>query len=80
MLKESVRRWEQEFIQTGIEQGLEQGLEQGQVKVIVRLVEKRFGQQQPEFYQKLENATPEQLEEWSLNILEATSAEDLFKH
>ena len=33
-----------------------------------------------QIYQKLENATPQQLDECSFNILEATSVNDLFKH
>ena len=83
MLCESTQQWKAEFLQQGFQQGFDQGFKQGfiqgQVKVIRLQMEKKFGQQRPEVYQKLENSTQAQLDEWALTILEATSIEELFK-
>ena len=88
MLKETVKQWENDFIRFGIAQGLEQGLEQGlkQVRlqeraaIFFELVTERFGTPVPEVYQKLENASPEELKAWTLKILTAHSPDDIFKH
>ena len=84
MLKENIQRWKQDYIQEGIEQGIvrgiEQGIDVGSIKIITKIITKRFGDPTPEIYQKLENATADEIDEWAMRILEAQTIDDVFKH
>jgi len=66
-------------IEQGIEQGKEQGLFLGEVKILSKLLSKRFGSLDSETRQKLENATPEEIEIWSARIFEAQTMSDVFQ-
>ena len=73
----------QQGIQQGIEQGMQRGVEQGErlgeVNVLSRLLAKRFGSLNAEIEARLKSATLEQLEQWTENILDAATLEDVFK-
>ncbi len=71
------------YTQRGLEQGLERGLEQGQVKgqadLLLRQVQRRFGAVDADVAQRIRAAGMEDLETWSLNILDAAALEDVFR-
>lgn len=62
----------------GLEQGLEKGLREGEAMLLQRLLVRKFGQLPKTLQERLETATPSQLETWSLNILDALSLDDVF--
>lgn len=75
MLAERVEQWTENWKQ----QGLEQGLQQGEGKILVRLLEKRFGSVTDHIKEKITDATEEQLEQWADNILDAKKLDDVFQ-
>lgn len=70
----------------GLEKGLEQGIEQGRYKglregealMLQRQLIRKFGPLAEAQKQRISAATPDQLETWSLNILNAESLDDVF--
>jgi hypothetical protein len=70
---------ERRATERGIQQGLQQGMQQGEEKVLERQLTRRFGPLSETTRQRLKNATLEQLECWTDNILDAASLEEVFK-
>ncbi|TBU91632.1 transposase [Stutzerimonas kirkiae] len=72
----------EEGMQKGLEQGLEQGQAlgqlQGQRRVLNRLLSSRFGPLPPRASERLDQATPEQLDHWADRLLEAQCLEEVF--
>jgi hypothetical protein len=64
---------------TSIERmGIEKGLRQGAVIVLKRLLTRRFGSLPAWAEQRLEQASPQELEGWADRVLEAQQLEDVF--
>ena len=76
----------QEGLQKGLQKGLQEGLQQGQVKgrqegealILERLLTRRFGILPAEIRERLTRASTEQLEAWSLNVLDAKTLDEVF--
>jgi Domain of unknown function (DUF4351) len=66
------------FERIGIEKGLQQGLQQGEVIMLKRLLTRRFGPLPAWAEQRLEQASPQELEGWADRVLEAQRLEDVF--
>jgi hypothetical protein len=62
----------------GIEKGRQQGIQQGEVIVLKRLLTRRFGPLPAWAEQRLEQASPQELEGWAEHVLEAQQLEDVF--
>ena len=62
----------------GIKKGLQQGLQQGEVRVLRRLLTRRFGELPAWTESKLQEAVPEQLEDWSERVLDVATLEEVF--
>lgn len=65
----------QTFIDRYIEQGRQQGEQQGEAKVLVRLIERKFGPPSESVRQRISGADPETLLCWSERMLTADSLE-----
>ncbi|PIQ51160.1 MAG: cytosolic protein [Comamonadaceae bacterium CG12_big_fil_rev_8_21_14_0_65_59_15] len=73
-------------IERGLQQGLLQGMEagklvgklEGQATLLMRQLTKRFGPLSPDSAQRLQTATPEQLELWADRILDAPTLAGVF--
>jgi hypothetical protein len=65
-------------IEKGMEQGIEKGLRDGEVGLLQRLLARKFGPISEALQQRIQTATPNQLETWSLNILDAQTLDDVF--
>ena len=61
----------------GIEQGLQQGLQQGEVIMLKRLLTRRFGPLPVWAEQRVEQASPPELEGWAERVLEAQRLVDV---
>ncbi|CAM5525548.1 DUF4351 domain-containing protein [Eoetvoesiella caeni] len=66
------------FERLGEKRGLEKGLLQGEAAMLQRLLTRKFGPLPEALQQRIQSATPAQLETWSLNILDATMLDDVF--
>ena len=65
-------------IQQGIQQGVAKGVGQGEAKLLRLLIQQRFGPLSDETEARLAQAAPEQLEAWALQVLTATTLDDIF--
>ncbi|HHK42116.1 MAG TPA: DUF4351 domain-containing protein, partial [Planctomycetaceae bacterium] len=65
-------------IEQGIEQGFERGIEQGEVEVLLRQLERKFGEILPEYRQRIDDADSPQLLAWAERILTAETIDDVF--
>ncbi|CDM22484.1 hypothetical protein BN940_18321 [Castellaniella defragrans 65Phen] len=63
----------------GIAKGLERGQVKGQADLLLRLLQRRFGAVGADVVQRIRAAGMEELETWSLNILDAATLEDVFR-
>jgi len=61
------------------EQGLQQGLQQGEAAVLIRLLERRFGELTDAQRQRIETADVETLLQWSERVLTAASVDDVLR-
>ncbi len=69
-------------IRQGLQQGLQQGMQQGKqqegIFILRRLIEKRFGPLPPAIDERLAGLSIAELEDLSLQVLDAQSVNDLF--
>lgn len=73
------RRGIQEGHERGREQGVQEGLQQGELKILRRLIEKRFGTMPTWAEESLAHRTEIDLEELGVRALDAESLEDLLR-
>jgi predicted transposase/invertase (TIGR01784 family) len=66
-------------VEQGIEQGREQGIHNGQRTVLLRLLQRRFGDLPQWVHDSVEEASPSRLESLIDGVLEASSLDDLFR-
>ncbi|SFY09192.1 Rpn family recombination-promoting nuclease/putative transposase [Azotobacter vinelandii] len=74
MLAERAGQWADDWMQ----QGMQKGMQQGQVKLLARLIERRFGPLTPAHQQLLADANEAQLEAWADAVLTAQTLDELF--
>ncbi len=83
MLAENLENWAKKERQEGRQEGLQEGLQKGEVigqrLILQRQLGLRFGKLPAWAQQLLDEATPEQVEEWSAAILTANTLDDVFK-
>jgi hypothetical protein len=60
-------------------QGLQQGRQEGESALLRKLLERRFGPLPSWVHERLGQATPEQLETWGLDLLDAAGHDEVFK-
>jgi predicted transposase YdaD len=65
--------------QRGIQIGKQQGEQSGKIMMLKRLLEKRFGALPLWVNSRLEQASEQELEQWSLQLFDAMNLEDVFK-
>lgn len=63
----------------GVEQGMQQGMQQGELRILLTLLEGRFGSVPVRIREELAAMTPAELERMSLRILSAPSLDRLFE-
>jgi hypothetical protein len=78
MLSENFDRWEAEFRQAGRQEGRQEGLQEGEATLLLRQLQKRFGELPDSVRARLRSASPDRLEHWGERLLDAASLNDLF--
>jgi len=79
MLAETVDSWARQWKEDGLREGRLEGRLEGESTLLQKLFERRFGPLPDWARQRLLGATTEQLEAWALEILDATTLEDVFR-
>jgi hypothetical protein len=69
-LAERLDEWKEDFKR--------EGLVEGEARIVLRLLQKRFGELPDSVRARLEHAGPEQLEWWTERLLEVESLDALF--
>lgn len=64
-------------IQKGIKQGIKQGIQKGEVKLVIRLLNRKFGEISPHLTQTIRQLSVEQLENLGEALLNFQTEEDL---
>lgn len=62
----------------GRREGRQEGRQEGEQNILLRLLTRRFGPLDPATKQRLQQASPEELERWTDNILDAQSLDEVF--
>ena len=70
MLEERIKEWEKELI--------EKGIEQGEAEMLLRQLERKFGEIPPECRQRIDDADSQQLLLWAERILSAETMDQVF--
>ena len=63
----------------GIKRGRAEGRAEGQADLLLRQIQRRFGAVDEATAQRIRSAQAQELETWSLNILDAETLEDVFR-
>ena len=63
----------------GLAEGRVEGRTEGQADLLLRLVQRRFGRVDAKTTQRIQAARLEDLETWSLNFVDATTLDDVFR-
>ncbi len=59
-------------------EGEQKGQQHGQIQLLARLLEHKFGPLPPQYQAQLSRASADQLQNWSLNLLDAQRVENVF--
>jgi hypothetical protein len=78
MLAENTRSWTHQWKMEGRIEGRQEGRQEGEVALLQRQLVRKFGPLPEALQRRIQSATPDQLETWSLNILDAQTLEDVF--
>jgi predicted transposase YdaD len=78
-LAEGVQQGMQEGMQQGMQEGMQQGVQQGELKLLRRLIERRFGRVPGWAEERLSRMSAQQLEDLGIRVLDAPSIEDVLK-
>lgn len=78
MLAESVQEWVKPWMDQGRQDGIQIGEQRGEAKMLIRQLQRRFGELPTWASEKLAKAEPPSLEEWGLRILDAQSLDAVF--
>ena len=73
-----ISSFERKAMEKGVLLGEEKGFEKGSLSILLKLLSRRFGELDPSVLDKLQTASPEQLERWAENILDAETLEEVF--
>jgi len=90
MLAEKLELWREEFIEEGrregrqegrlqgLVEGEQRGLRAGEARVLLRLVEKKFGTVPPEVRERIDRASADDLLRWGERLLAASRLDEMF--
>lgn len=70
---------EQIGIKKGLSQGLLQGMVQGEARVLLKLLQLKFGAVEKNYREQIEHADADTLLAWSERVLDANRLDDIFK-
>lgn len=80
---QAARQLEQEhtmsYVTIAERHGIAKGRTEGQADLLLRQIQRRFGPVPDEITRRIQTAHAQQLQAWSLNILDATALEDVFQ-
>ena len=83
MENEVIREWIEQGMAKGMQQGMQQGVQQGrrqgEAAILRKLISAKFASLPKPVDERIDLATSEELERWSLRLLEAGSIGQIFE-
>jgi hypothetical protein len=76
--KEKTMQYVSSIERIGFKKGKQQGMQQGESTMLLRQMERKFGQVSEEVKQKIEEADSGTLLEWGEKIISASTIDDVF--
>ncbi|MBN2701525.1 MAG: DUF4351 domain-containing protein [Methylothermaceae bacterium] len=67
------------FIEQGIQQGMQKGMQQGEARILIRLLQRKFGDLPENIRQRIEAADVDTLLAWSDRVLTARNLEEVVR-
>jgi Putative transposase, YhgA-like/Domain of unknown function (DUF4351) len=77
-VKEWTREWKNEGLREGLKEGRREGRREGEARILMRLLELKFGPLKPEDQAQIDGADAERLLAWGERVLTARSIEEVF--
>ena len=77
MLATRVAEWKQHWRQEGEQKGRQEGEKEGEAKVLLRLLERRFGAVPDPVRDRIASADVADLDHWIMRVLDAGSIDDV---
>lgn len=71
-------QWKEQGLLEGRREGRQEGRQEGASRILQRLLERKFGTVPGDVQTRLTQATPAELETWSLNVLDASTLDEVF--
>jgi hypothetical protein len=78
MLRDTVIGWTRQWQREGKKEGLKEGRREGEVRLLVRMLELKFGPLSPRDRKRIDAADSDRLLEWGERILTARSLDEVF--
>ena len=78
-LAQRMVQWEKGFYKQGIEEGIEKGIEKGRAMALQQLLTIRFGELSVATRKRLDKASIEQLQHWTIRVLTAKKLSEVFR-
>ncbi len=83
VLADSIDRWNRELREEGIQEGLQEGLEkgtrQGEAKVLLRLLQRKFGPLPSGMEERVLSADGDRILSWADRVLTASDLDEVFR-
>jgi hypothetical protein len=78
-LRLGVQQGVQQGIQQGVQQGIQQGIQQGEATLLIRLLQRRFGNIPAHYLELIQQASSDLLLLWGERVLKAVTVEEIFQ-
>jgi len=72
-------RFAERFREEGMQQGMRQGMQQGEARVLVRLLQLKFGELPEAVLHRIEHADEQTLLQWSERVLTAEQLDEVLR-
>lgn len=76
MLEQRIEQWNRELR----EEGRQEGLREGEARLLLRLLERKFGRLDPQVRERVRGADADRLLDWGERMLSADRLEDVFEN
>lgn len=78
MLAERIDEWNRQVLETGRQEGEQKGRQEGEARLVLRLLEEKFGALDDRSQERVRAADADRLLDWGARILRARRLQDVF--
>ncbi len=78
MLRDTVKGWTRQWLEEGRREGRQEGRQEGEARLLLRQIERKFGELGERNRERIRLADAEQLLEWGERLVTAGSLAEIF--